>query len=254
MLTDNLSLIKTLTFSQMKSRYRKTSLGLLWVLLNPILSFIVQALIFKNVLKVNIENYYLFLLVGIIPWIFITSNLTMNVGSIVASRQMLLSFKVKPWLFIFCTSIDNFINYLAAFFMLLILIDISALTYSWYVLPIVFLYSVLVFIFSFFLSFLFSVLNVFVRDLQFVLSFGINLLYFITPIFYPSNLIPEKYQFLIKLNPIYILIKPFQSLVFEKNITLFFNDAIFAVGVTVFILITTLLVWKKYKHDIYFNI
>ena len=93
-------LVYTITFAQLKSRYRKTVAGFLWVLLNPILTFCVQALIFKNVLKINIENYYLFLLAGIVPWIFITSSLSMTVSVFVANRPALMAFKIDPWIFL----------------------------------------------------------------------------------------------------------------------------------------------------------
>ena len=66
--------IKVLTVANMKARYRKTMIGFFWVVLGPILMYSVQAFVFQKFLKLELHNYYLFLLGGLLPWIFITSS------------------------------------------------------------------------------------------------------------------------------------------------------------------------------------
>ena len=77
------TIISTLTFSEMKGRYRNTWAGFIWVIINPILMFSVQALVFKHILRLNMERYYLFLLGGLLPWIFISSTLNMTCNAFI---------------------------------------------------------------------------------------------------------------------------------------------------------------------------
>ncbi len=253
-LKQSIELIKILTISQIKSRYRKTTLGFLWVILSPILTFVVQALIFKNILKINIENYYLFLLSGIVPWIFFTSSIMMTVSYFVSHRSLLMAFKVPTWALPLTVIFDNFINYIISFLFLLIIVDHSSILNNWYQIPLLFLTSFIILLSTIMFCILFATLNTFLRDIQFIMSFAINLLYFITPIFYPINLIPEKYHFLINWNPIYLSIKPFQSLLLENNIEHFFNDLKISLFVMITISIITSIIWKKYKYELYFKL
>ena len=114
-----------LTKAQMKSRYRKTIAGFLWVVLNPILLFAVHAVIFKAILKIDIPNYFLFLLGGLLPWVFITSNMMMTTNAFIAQREIIRTFTLSPVSLIFAHTIDNFINFLAAFLILFIGLSIT---------------------------------------------------------------------------------------------------------------------------------
>ena len=69
----------SLTLANMKARYRKTFAGFLWVILNPIILYSVQSVVFRKILKIELPDYSLFLLGGLLPWIFITSTLEMSI-------------------------------------------------------------------------------------------------------------------------------------------------------------------------------
>ncbi len=89
--------IRDLTFASIKSRYRKTWAGFLWVILNPLLQFGVQSLVFKRFLKLDIPNYFLFLLGGLLPWIFFTSTVQMGTPIVVNQASLMKSFKINQW-------------------------------------------------------------------------------------------------------------------------------------------------------------
>ena len=63
-----------LTIANMKSRYRRTFAGFIWVIMNPILVFLIQNFVFRNILNIKIDHYVLFLLGGLLPWIFISQT------------------------------------------------------------------------------------------------------------------------------------------------------------------------------------
>lgn len=249
----DLDLVISMTKATMKSRYRKTIAGFLWVILNPILTFAVQALIFKHILKVNVDNYYLFLLSGIIPWIFLTTTMNMTVSLFVVNRPVLMAFKLDPRIFVLAQTIDNFITFIISFLALLVMNGQWDILWGFKI-PMFIAALLLLCLAVFFISCFFAILHVFMRDTQFILQFVLNLFYFITPIFYPKELIPEKFQWVITYNPLYILIKPFQSIFWKYDPSLFLTDYFKAVGLVAIIMTVTLVYWRRKKDVLYFRI
>lgn len=193
----------------MKSRYRKTIAGFLWVVLNPILLFAVHALIFKAILKIDIPNYFLFLLGGLLPWIFITNNMLMTTNAFIIQREIIRSFTLSPLSLLFAHTMDNFINFLAAFFILFVGLAFYG-TPNFHCLWLLPLAVISLLIFSLSLSTILATLQVFLRDIQFLTQFVNNILYLLTPIFYPPEFIPEGFRWAVLVNPYYIMIQPFQ--------------------------------------------
>ena len=246
-------LIYTITLAQLKSRYRKTFAGFLWVLINPILTFGVQALIFKNVLKVSIDNYYLFLLAGLIPWIFITSTLSMTVGVFINNRSTLMAFKIDPCVFLISQLLDNFINFVASYIILIFIVDHTVFLNPW-VIPLMILSTILLILFVFFMSFFLATLNVFFRDTQFILSFVLSLAYFVTPIFYQKSLLPPAIQQAVEYNPLYIFIKPFQNILYKYDFELYWNSMFFAFITLIVFALVSIIFWKRKRDGLYFQI
>ncbi len=246
-------LVTKLTTSQIKSRYRKTLAGFFWVLLNPVLSFLVQALIFKHILKIQMDNFYLFLLAGVVPWIFITSTLGMTVSSFVSQRSTLLAFKISPWILILGQALDNFVNFFIAYIFLIFLVDHSTFL-NFAIIPFFILSTLMLILFTFFLSFTLAIINVLFRDTQFILGFILNLAYFVTPIFYPVSLIPEQYQIFIKLNPFFIFIRPFQHLIWKYDNALYMSSSTTALLTLIGLIIINQLLWRRNKDALYLKI
>ncbi|MCO4754826.1 MAG: ABC transporter permease, partial [Bacteriovoracaceae bacterium] len=209
-LKSNLLKVYTLTWADMKGRYRNTFAGFLWVMFNPLIMFGVHSLVFKHILKLDIDRYFVFLLAGLLPWIFITSTIQTTANTFLTMRDVLMSFQINPLILLFSKLLDNFINFIIPFICLFIFVTINEgipLEGIWY-LP---LNLTLMLAMTLSLNVLVSTLQVFFRDVQYVVQFGFSILYFLTPIFYPESLVPQQYQWIMKLNPIYAVIKPFQK-------------------------------------------
>lgn len=243
----------TLTFAEIKSRYRNTFVGLIWVILNPLIQFSVHGLIFKFILKINIDRYYIFLLTGLLPWIFISTTLTQTVGTMTSNREALLSFQIHPISIIISKSIDNFINFLIPFFALFFILlpfesyDFRGIAFLPFAMAIIFI-SVT------YASILFSILQVFFRDIQYVLTFVTNIMLFLTPIFYPRHLIPANYQFLVDLNPFYAFIRTFKASLWHFSM----KDILLSLGYSslflIIIALITTFTWKKVRNEFYLQI
>jgi len=250
---NQLTVIKTLTVAELKSRYRNTFAGLLWVMINPLILFSVHALIFKHVLKINVEKYYVFLLSGLLPWIFMSTLLLQSISIFVTKRESLLSFQIHPISLIISKSIDSFINFIIPFTLLFVILfsdnhfNIVGLLY-------VPLLMIIMFIGTITTAIILAVLQVFFRDIEYILSFVMNVMFFLTPIFYPRHLIPEKYQIFVDFNPFYAYIRGFKAALWEFSYqeinTAILNSLIF-VSITS---VLSLVFWKRFRNEIYLNI
>ncbi len=242
-----------LTKASMKSRYRSTIAGFIWVMLLPIMIYAAQSYAFHFILKINVQNYPIFLLTGLIPWILIASSLEMSAASIVNQGLLLKSLPIHPLALIFSQLIDNFINYSAAFFVLVVPIglytqfDLLRLIYIF--LPLI---SALIFILG--LSQIINTLNVFFRDTKFVLSFVIQVSYFLTPIFYPKELIPENLQWYMTVNPFYIILAPFQTIVDNEHLSQYWTLTGKSFTLSLAILLISFLYWRRKRNAVYLSI
>lgn len=245
--------IRTLTVSQMKARYRRTFAGFLWVLLSPIIIFSAQAIVFKNILRIDVPNYAVFLLGGLLPWVFIVNSLEMGVTSLTSARQLLVAFKVEPAVILGGSLLDNWLNFVAAF--LLILAPTIALsgTISLGLLLLPFATLTLLAGMAGIVALL-AMLNVFYRDMRFLVHFSIGVLFFLTPIFYPLALVPESFRWLAGLNPLYLLIQPVRECIYAFAPA----HAFAALGKSAVVACVSLALaqtyWKKKRNEFYHSI
>ncbi len=245
--------ITELTLASIKARYRRTFAGFIWVLLNPLLQFGVQSLVFKQFLKLSVNNYYLFLLGGLLPWIFIVSTLSMGTPVFIAHGHLLRSFKINPFVILASQILDNFINFIASVILILTpfylfsdqpLVNILALPVA--ILPLLLCTAAM--------TFILATLNVFYRDINFVIGFVMSILFFLTPVFYPRAYVPEHFQWIIDVNPFVYLIEPFRCLFVLSSWTDFFTWCLKGFGVSLMMVLLSMYVWKKRRNDFYFRI
>ena len=247
------TIIYTLTAAELKGRYRNTIAGFFWVALNPIIMFGVHALVFKYILKINTEHYFLFLLSGLLPWIFISQTLNMTCNGFITNRETLLSFQINPLFILASKVIDNFINFLFPFLLIFFTLAFYE-TYDPIGLIFLPLNTLILIIGTFSLSVLFATLQVYLRDTQYILNFGLSMLYFVTPIFYPAEMVPNYLKFLLKINPIYLMIRPFQISLWKFDLNIYLGALLtgcIAVLVVTFLAVMT---WRYKKNELYLNI
>jgi lipopolysaccharide transport system permease protein len=245
--------VKVFTWASMKARYRKTWAGVLWVVASPILTYSIQALVFKHFLKLEVPDYYLFLLGGLLPWIFLVSTIEMCTPLYVTHAEVLKSFQLSPVVLLASQILDNFINFLIAFLFLLVPLVISQSSFhlGLFFLPLA-LAQLLITVAA--IASVFSLLQVFYRDIRYIIPFFVNILFFLTPIFYPKEIVPDRFRFLIEFNPILKIITPFRMSIYEFELYPF----ILAMGegliVTVVIVICSLFFWRRSVNEFYLHL
>lgn len=237
----NRSLIILLALNDVKLRYKNSFLGFVWSFLEPLLMLTILYFVFTNVIKTDIENYALYLLIGLIMWYMFSRATTMGLTSLTDKSHILQKLYIRKEIFVISACLTAFtmmIFELGAFFLFLVVFQfIPPLTI--FLLP---LMLIELFVLSVGISLLLSVLNVYFRDIKFIWQVIMQAGFFLTPIIYTLDMFPESIRYLLELNPmaqiimithdvsIYGLLPSANSVIYIITIT----AIIFLIGCAVF--------------------
>lgn len=216
-LFDNREVLSRLVSQQLVLRYRRTALGYLWTLINPLLMMSVMALVFATLFKADLKTFTVFLFAGMIPWNFFSSVVTQSGASFINNEGLIKKIYLPKIIFPLSIAsallIDSALSFLALF-AIIILIGGSL---SWTVLfiPIAYLF---LFLFALGIGLIMSVATVFFRDLQHVILIAMQGLFFLTPILYKHDAITGGVAWLIGLNPVVPFIELFRAPLYLSNL------------------------------------
>ena len=204
-------LIKQLVEKDVKLKYRRSFLGYIWSVLNPLLVMCVMAVVFTHMFRFDIENYPVYLLSGQMLFNFLNISTTNAMHSITGNASLLKKVYVPKYIFTFSKITSALVDLLFSLGALLIVMLCTGTRFSVYnllcIIPILELY-----VFCVGIGMLLSALNVFFRDIQHIYNAVMTAWMYMTPIFYPVNQLPERLQWVIKhLNPMYFYIGQFRD-------------------------------------------
>lgn len=209
-LYESRSVLSKLVSQQLILRYRRTAMGYLWTLINPLLMMSVMAFVFSTLLKQDIRTFTVFLFAGMIPWNFFSSVVMQSGSSFINNegliKKIYLPKGIFPLSIAFALLIDSVLSFLALF--AIILTIGGSLSWAVLFLPVAFL---LIFLFSLGVGLVISVITVFFRDLQYIISIAVQGLFFLTPVLYQRNALTGKLAWLIDLNPVVPFIELFRA-------------------------------------------
>lgn len=234
-------LIQTLVSRDLKARYRGSSLGWLWTLLNPLMYMAIYTLVFSVYLRVKMDNYPMFLLCGMVPWIWFSSSLSMGASAIVEGGGLLKKVYFPPQVLPTVTVLVNLFNFVLTLPLLVILLLVFGIQPGWVLmaLPIPIAAQ---FAFTEGFAFIVSATSVRYRDIPHILGHLLTCWFFLSPIIYPPALVPEAARPLVALNPMTPFLVSYQDILFAAKLpslpalalTLGLGLAMFWIGVLVF--------------------
>lgn len=223
------------------SRYRKSVLGILWSLLNPLLTMVVMTLVFSHLFKFEIANFPVYLLSGQIIFGFFSEATTLAMGSVIAGEGIIKKVYVPKYIFPLSRVVSSLVNLMFSTLAFLLIYFITKVPFQWTLLltPIPILYT---FVFTLGLSMLLSSMAVFFRDLSYIYGVLLTLVMYFTPIFYPVSILPDYLVPVIGLNPMYHFIDYFRNLaingiipgLWENMVCAGFSLASLCIGLYVF--------------------
>jgi len=205
-------LLWVLTTRDIKVRYKQTVIGVAWAVIQPLMTMVILSVIFGQLAKIPSDGYPypVFLYAALLPWAYFANAISTSGGSLVASSQ-LVSKVYFPRLLIPLSSIGAGLMDLAIATAILVLLMLYyGVGVSANLLMVPFLLIALLFT-ALGVGVLLSALTVAYRDFRHVVPFLVQVWMYLTPVVYPVSLIPEKWQWLIYLNPMAGLIEGFRS-------------------------------------------
>ena len=207
-----------LTFREIKARYKQSILGYAWAIIVPLLNLLVLSIVFSHVFKVPTGNipYPIFLFVALVPWMFLVNSISSATGSVMANASLItkvrLPREILPLTAISSKLIDLILTSLVLLFFL-IYYQISLQPTLIFV-PLIFLVQLCLILG---LSFFLSATNVFFRDIENVLGIFLMFWMYLTPVIYPSWLIPENLRIYFYLNPMTGIIDSYRDTILNGN-------------------------------------
>jgi len=239
----NRQLIVHFAIMDVKLRYKNSVLGFVWSILEPLLMLTVLYFVFTNIFKSDqIENYALYLLLGLIIWYMFSRATTNGVNSLVGRSHIISKIYFQKEILVVSSCLSAFIMMCFEFLIFGLFLAIFNFVPP---ITIVFLPLILInlFILCLGISFLLSILNVYFRDIQFIWQVVLSAGFFLSPILYDLTMFPENIRQILKLNPMAPILDMAHSVVLYDKMPIL-DDVFYTVGITFAIFILGFLVFK----------
>ena len=194
--------IRELVSREIKRKYARSSLGIVWSVLNPLLSMAVLSMIFSTIFKRSIENFPVYYLTGYIMWVMFTGATNAAMTALVDNKNMLIKVKVPMQIFPIarcCTALANFGYSLIAYIIILVVFKIKPTIYM----PLFIVFVAGLFMFALGVGYILSVLYVLFGDIKHLYSVLLTIWMYASAIFYPVESTTEIMQKIVIRNPIY---------------------------------------------------
>lgn len=200
-------LLQQLVSRDFKVKYKRSVLGIVWSLLYPVLTMAVMALVFTNVFKFSTPgvNYLVYLMSGLVLFNYFSEATNLAMSSVVANFSLINKVYIPKYIFPLSKCLFVGINFLLTLIPLYAIIFLTGTGVNIYHLILPYLF-VCLFLFTVGIGFIISTISVFMRDMFYIYGVIITMWTYLTPIMYDISIIPEQFQPVMKLNPMYWLL------------------------------------------------
>lgn len=210
-------LMQQLVVKDVKLKYRRSFLGYLWSILNPLMIMVIMVIVFSNMFRFDIVNFPVYLIIGQTVFNFLSEATSQAIFSITGNASLLKKTYVPKYVFTVSRVTSSLVNLLFALGAMLIVFIVCKVNFTMYLLwiPAVLLQ---VYIFSLGLGMFLAQAAVFFRDVQYIYNALITAWMYLTPLFYPLESLPGYLQkFIVVYNPMYNYITQFRMVVMDSQ-------------------------------------
>ncbi len=193
-----------LTWRDIKVRYKQTVLGVLWVILQPLVTMFVFTIFFGNFAKIPSGDlpYSLFVLLGLVYWGYFSQALNRTSGSLIENQQLIKKIYFPREIIPLSSVITSFVDFLVSFCLLILVLIAYQQSINLLFVFIVLCATVVVTLVSSGLGMFLAALNVTYRDVRYILPFFLQMLIFVTPVIYPLEIVRPAFRIILSLNPL----------------------------------------------------
>lgn len=235
-----------LVLRNLRSQYKQSVFGYAWIVLSPLAQLLVYAFVFSLVLRTPSQGevpFILFLLVGLIAWIFFSNCISAATDSISGGGSLVTVVYFPREILTAAAVLTRVVDLIAGLAILVLFMLWEGQPLNWsalWMLPLLFVQL----LFSLGLAFPLAALNLFFRDVRFLVGVGLHLWFFVTPILYPVEIVPERYHLVYDLNPMSRLISSYRWAMFS-GVAPPVESILWSIAIAVVVLFVGYRVFKK---------
>ncbi len=218
-LLKSIDILKILVYKEWVVKYKSTFLGYIWSIAHPLMLALVFYIAFKIVVKVPIENYTLFLVSGLFAWQWFMNSVSIGVWSFVANAPLIKKTIFPRYLLVMASVIVDMIHFVVSIPIIMLVLYLYSYDFfhiEWlYQLPLLIVIQILL---SFSFALIFGTLNVFVRDVDRIISLLLMLMMYLTPIFYSLDMVPKSLKVWFYLNPMVAIVELWREVFYNGSL------------------------------------
>ena len=220
-------LLKTSVKKDIRGKYKASFLGVLWSFVNPLLQVLVYAIVFPYIMRIKTENYLIFLITGIIPWNWFTTVVSQGSGVFIYNSNLIKKVYFPRVIMPLSIVTSGLVNFLISCLIILMFVLFSGVGITWHLvfLPLV---ALVQYLFSLAIVLVISAVNVYIRDVEYIVNFFLQMGFYATPILYTTNAFSGIIVWMFRLNPMAHVINAYRDIFYLHNIPQLSN--LFIVG------------------------
>lgn len=247
-------LISNLTMREIKQRYKQSVLGYFWVILNPLFQMIVMTFVFSTVMRVTIPGipYAMFLYCALLPWNLLSNTILSSTSSLIDHSNLIRQIYFPREILILATMLAKVIDFALASVVFILLMIFFQIKINFNILWFFPLFTIQ-FIFTFGVSLITASFNLFYRDIQYLMNLILLLWFYLTPVIYPKEILPDQYRFIFKLNFMSVMVNAYRQVILGHGMPKLSSVAI-AASLALVTLITGYHIFKKLEGSFADNV
>lgn len=212
------AMIASLIRRDLRGRYKGSVLGFAWTFLNPLLQLVVYTIVFSTIMRSGIEDYYLFLFVALIPWIFFSTSIQGGASCILAQKDLVAKIYFPREVLPIAHVTSSLVNMLLSFLVVFAALLISGKGIKIFLLPYMIPIIVVEYFFALGITFIFSALTVYLRDLEHILGIVTMAWQFLSPVMYSTDIVPDQVLGIFMINPMTHVIMAYRDVLYYQKV------------------------------------
>lgn len=210
-------LFEELVKRDFKKKYKGTVLGMLWSVLSPLATLLIMRIVFTHFFGAGIPHFTIYLFCGNVIFAYFSEATTAGMRAVVDNSGILLKVNVPKWLFLLAKNVQTLINFGLTFVLLLLFCVLDGIRFTWAFLSLAYPILMLL-LFNVGVGLILSALYVFFRDMLYLWGVFTTMLMYVSAIFYDVSTFPAPAQKLFLLNPVYVFIRYFRTVLIAGSV------------------------------------
>jgi lipopolysaccharide transport system permease protein len=209
-------LLANLVKREIATRYKQSILGFFWVILNPFFQMLVMTLVFSKIMRIKVPGvpYFLFLYSGLLFWNFFTNSLNSSMNNLISMGSLIKKVYFPREIIILASLLAKGVDLVLASLLFVIFMIVyqqpTNILNNILFVPLIFIIQV---IFTYGIALFISAMNLFYRDVQYLMGLILMLWFYLTPVIYPVEMAPERLRFIFAVNPMSVLTNAYRQVI-----------------------------------------